>query len=215
MRPSLRSLADRALDIVWRAPRGLGRPVAAAAWDEAFANGEWAHLDGIAEAPHYAVVRGYAVKLRSPAVILDVGCGTGTLRAQFADGDVAGYTGFDASGEAIQAAEDRLFPASRFMVGDFDTFEPPRDHDIVIFNESLYYSTDPGATFQRYWRRLPSHGACIVSMFDSSMRSSAIWRRIEQHAMPRHWSRVVNEQGLAWRIKVFLKAPQPPAAPHR
>lgn len=212
MSASFRRIADRALDLVWRAPRGFGRPVSADNWDQAFAHGEWDHLEGIAEAPHYAIVRGYAVKCRSPASILDVGCGTGVLRSSFADTEVLSYTGLDASKEAVRVADERGYRASQFVVADFDEFQPGAEHDIVIFNESLYYATDPGATFLRYWQRLPAHGACIVSMFDSSMRSSAIWRRVEQHATPRHWSRVVNEQELAWRIKVFLKAaPRSPA----
>jgi trans-aconitate methyltransferase len=209
---SIKKIADRALDLAWRAPRGMGKPVSAADWDQAFKQGEWDHLEGMAEAPHYSIVRGYAVKVKSPASVLDVGCGTGVLRTHFADADVSNWVGIDASQEGVKTANAKGYGASRFEVADFDQYQLIESHDLVIFNESLYYAADPSATFMRYWDKIPAHGACIVSMFDSSMRAGAIWRRLEQSVTAHHASRVVNEQDLAWRIKIFLKS-APPAKP--
>lgn len=201
----LRKVANAFYDRLWRAPRGLGRPIAASAWDINFASGNWEYLSNLSETSRYAIIHNYAVRLISPARILDIGCGAGVLRSFFDGDEVTSYVGLDLSNEAIRLSESKDFPSTSFLVADFDEHVPDPAHDIVIFNESIGYATDPGETFRRYWSALPQGKVCIISTHDYDIRSRAAWKRIERHARPRYTSRLINEQGQVWDIKVFIK----------
>jgi trans-aconitate methyltransferase len=158
----------------------------------------------MSEVAHYSVIHGYAVAIKSPATIIDIGCGAGILRSYFREAEIGNYTGVDISSEAIRMCAERKFPSSQFIVADFDDYVPML-HDIVIFNESIGYARDPAATFRRYWGELPIGGACIISMHEYGMRSRASWRRIERCTKPVFTTRLVNEKHQVWDVKVFLK----------
>ena len=202
----LRKIAIAAHDRLWRAPRGLGRPISSTEWNRDFAAGNWNYLSNLSETSRYAIIHNYAVRLISPARILDIGCGTGVLRSFFAENEIASYVGLDISSEAIRLSNANHYPSSTFLVSDFDQNEPVSSHDIVIFNESIGYAKDPGETFRRYWSALPQGGISIISMHDYDLRSRAAWNRIERHYTPRYTSKLVNELGQIWDVKVFAKA---------
>ena len=202
---SVRRVAREIYDRFWRGPQGYGRPVEAAVWDREFASGGWTYLSDMSETSRYAIIHNYIAKWKVPVSILDIGCGQAILRSFFSDAEIVSYIGIDLSKEAIRVAMERRFFASSFLVANFDEYKPDTSHNVIIFNESISYANDPGATFQKYWSALPAGGACIVSIYDYDMRSKAAWRRIRRHATPQFTSKLINEKGQAWGIKFFLK----------
>ncbi len=203
----LKKIANAFHDRLWRAPRGLGRPIAASAWDINFASGNWEYLSNLSETSRYAIIHNYAVRLISPARILDIGCGAGVLRSFFDEDEFVSYVGLDLSGEAIRLSKSRNFPSTSFLVVDFDEYVLDTAHDIIIFNESIGYAADPGKTFKRYWDTLPQGKIVIISTHDYDIRSRASWKRIERHAKPQYSSKLINEQGQIWDVRVFIKEP--------
>jgi len=183
----------------------LGRPISATAWDRDFAAGNWEYLSDLSETARYAIIHNYAVRLHTPARILDIGCGAGVLRSFFAENEIVRYVGLDISSEAIRLSNSKNFPNTSFLISDFDGYVSDQEDDIVIFNESIGYSADPGETFRKYWCALPQGKVCIISMHDYDIRSRAAWKRIVRYAKPRYSSKLINENEQAWDIKVFVK----------
>jgi trans-aconitate methyltransferase len=205
MSMTIRQLASRIYDRLFRGLRGFGRPVPASVWDKDFADGKWAHLSDIAETTRYAIVHNYIVRCKSPASVLDIGCGTGVLRERFSEAEVARYTGIDVSQEAVRTTLAKGFTRSSFVVANFDEYQPEGGYDAIVFNESIGYASDPGETFDRYWKLLSAGGICVVSLYDFDARTRAGWKRIERMSQPRYSTRQINEKGQAWDIKVFVK----------
>jgi SAM-dependent methyltransferase len=80
--------------------------------------------------------------------------------------------------------------------------------DIVIFNESIYYAPDPLKMFDTYWRFVKPSGTIIVSIFDTGLRTAAIWRRLERRIPSTHSTRLSNELKQTWDVRVFIKIPE-------
>jgi 2-polyprenyl-3-methyl-5-hydroxy-6-metoxy-1,4-benzoquinol methylase len=122
---------------------------------------------------------GYCQHL-APATILDAGCGEGLLAAKLRLLDYERYLGLDISAAAIARANDNLGDSrTGFEVTDLHSFESPDRFDTIIFNQSLYYLTDPAAVLARYAAMLEPGGHVIISMADSP-RTRALWPLVEQ-----------------------------------
>ena len=128
------------------------------------------------------------------------------LRSFFSDKEIDKYCGLDISEAAAQLFRARQFQRSIFIVADFDEYQFDGQYNIIVFNEAIGYARDPSATFCKYFKRLPRDGVCVISMHDYDIRSRAAWRRIERHLKPQYTSRLINEKGQAWDIKVFEKS---------
>ena len=122
---------------------------------------------------------GYCQHL-APATILDAGCGEGLLAAKLRLLGYARYLGLDISAAAIARANDNLGDSrTGFEVTDLHSFESPDRFDAIIFNQSLYYLTDPAAVLTRYATMLAPGGHFILSMADQP-RTRALWPLVEQ-----------------------------------
>jgi hypothetical protein len=190
---------------VWRAPRGIGRPQAAAEWDREYGDGTWRLLDSTEQIGHYALIAAYVSQLfvSSPPSIVDVGCGHGRLYHFLRRSPYRNYVGLDLSATAIaEAAATSSCENARFEVADFTTWKPAGRHDVIIFNESIYYARDPIAQLERYAEHLSNGGVFVLSIMQSSM-NAGIARRIRNRFPILHCSTIRNEHGETWQVLVI------------
>jgi 2-polyprenyl-3-methyl-5-hydroxy-6-metoxy-1,4-benzoquinol methylase len=153
--------------------------VDAAAWDREYRDGAWDYLSGIESVAGLAAVMGYCQHL-APASILDAGCGEGLLAEKLRLLDYEYYLGIDLSQEAVNRASQKLGSMrTEFQLADLHRFESPRRFDAIIFNQSLYYLSDPAAVLQRYADMLEPNGHFIISMADMP-RTRALWPLVDK-----------------------------------
>ena len=186
---------------IWEGRQGYGKPVGVGVWDRQFSEGEWKGLTGPQEAAHYAVIAGYLPFLHPKPAVLDAGCGQGVLAGHVLQRPCERYLGIDISREAVDQARLHC-PQAQFEEGCLETFTASPEFDVIILNESIYYTRDPLGTFQRLQAMLRLPGAIIVSMCEYGHNKS-IWGRLEQWSQPVWATRVSNEIGQGWNIKVF------------
>jgi SAM-dependent methyltransferase len=200
---------------LWHAPRGIGRsPQAATEWDREYCDGKWRKLDSTEQLGHYALIAAYVHQLfaASPPSIVDVGCGHGRLHQLLRRHPYRSYVGLDLSAAAIaEAAQATTCDKTRFEVADFTTWTPPSRHDVIIFNESIYYARDPIAQLERYAAHLNDGGVLVLSIVQSSM-NAGIARRIRSRFPTLHCSTVRNEHGETWQVTVISRDATAPAA---
>jgi len=153
------------------------------AWDREYREGSWDYLSGIENVAGLAAVMGYTQHL-GPRTILDAGCGEGLLAAKLRLLDYENYLGLDISKAAIARANANLGDArTHFEVTDLHNFESGRQFDAIIFNQSLYYLSDPQAVLKRYAAMLSPGGHFIISMADMP-RTRVLWPLVEDVLKP-------------------------------
>lgn len=181
-------------------------PKPKAAWDEQYASGGWDFLNGVAELGHYSVIVGYAAWFRPGGAVLDVGCGAGVLHDRFLSVGYDTYTGVDISEVAIDGLRRRDLPGTSFVAIDAEEFDPQRTFDVVVFNESITYFTDPIGQFERYLGFVGSEGIAIVSCHVQSARAQAVLRDLEAT-----WDVLdaceVSRGATSWRVVAFSGRP--------
>lgn len=180
-------------------------PKSREAWNSQYASGGWDFLSGIEELAHYSVIVGYASWFRPRGAVLDVGCGSGVLHDRFLTVGYGGYVGVDISDVAVQTLRDRGLPGAEFVAVDAETFTPTAAVDVLVFNESLTYFTDPAGQFERYMGHLAPGGVAIVSCHLQSPRAAAVLRELEER-----WTTLdateVRHGRTSWRVVAFAEA---------
>lgn len=187
----------------------------AEAWDAQFRDGAWKYLDSGAQVAHYAVIAGYVQLLFERPRILDAGCGHGRLYQLMRHQPHARYDGFDVSSVAIETARGLADERAQFAVGTFD--EPPAGGadakwDVIIFNESLYYAPRPIEVLRRFASYLSEGGAFVISQNARKRRHHALWRAIAIGHKTRFSSRIKNELGQMWDVRVVVPERALPSA---
>ncbi len=165
----------------WESASGRGDiPQDPSRWNEQYGRGRWDFLEGIEEMAHYAVIVGYATLLKPHSFVLDVGCGAGVLHERFKAVGYEGYTGVDISEVAVRSLQESAPSNASFFTADAATFTPPVTYDVIVFNESITYFSDPVAVFARYQGFLSPGGVVIVSCHIQSARAQAILRALKR-----------------------------------
>ena len=166
-----------------------------------FRGDAWDHLESLVELPHYAVVAGYVRYCAERGVVWDIGCGAGRLLSLL-EPHFLTYVGVDISDEAIRLASARKVPGTRFYRGSFEHWTPTERADVIVFNESIYYASNPASMLEKYSRYLNADGRIIVSAVYYRHRR-AMWRRMEKTLPLITASIVENTDQNRWRIGVF------------
>jgi SAM-dependent methyltransferase len=202
LRKILRRLRYEIID----APRGRGRGWPSAVWDAQFARGDWDQLYSVGQVGHYMIIVGYVLHYGGPTpLILDAGCGQGRLLSILKLCRLKDYLGVDISPKAIELARSLAVENSRFVVANFEEWEPDSRFDLVIFNESLYYAKDPCKVLRSFQPGLTESGKFIVSLHHYG-NHRAIWRDIESKYSVLSAFTVTNDQKRwRWTVKVLNK----------
>jgi SAM-dependent methyltransferase len=174
----------------------------AEAWNAQFRAGHWRYLDSGAQVAHYAVIAGYVSQLFERPRILDVGCGNGRLHRILKPLAYATYHGFDVSTVAIDAARALADDRSSFAVASFEDTMTGQ-WDVIIFNESLYYSPRPIDVLRRCESCLAEGGVFIISMHARKRRNRGIWRAAAIGHDTVLSSQIRNELGQIWDVRVL------------
>jgi SAM-dependent methyltransferase len=184
---------------------------ASTVWDEQYRSGKWKALGSASEAAHNLVVAAYAASGQER--VLDVGCGSGGLVPALQRFGYNRYLGIDLSAVAVAAAASHARENTAFRVVDGDKLDAADTYDSIVFNETLYYFTDPVETLRRYQRLLAPGGRFVVSMADvGSLRDALlkhrIWRGLEADYRVADETIVYRRGAVAWTIRVL--APRHP-----
>ena len=115
--------------------------------------GHWRGLDCSGQQPRYEAIRRHL-----HGSVLDIGCGTGILAEH-----CGYYTGVE---PALEAARTAAASGAEIYNTSAEAFDlQGREWDVVLFNESLYYSSRPLALLAKYRRALRPGGKMIISIF--------------------------------------------------
>jgi 2-polyprenyl-3-methyl-5-hydroxy-6-metoxy-1,4-benzoquinol methylase len=172
-----------------------------ATWDMEYEAGKWkTRFEELTEMPRYAVIAGYSMTINPAASVLDIGCGAGHLWSWLRQESQHRYLGVDISGVAIQQARQRaLSSRAEFRVGNATTFTPDDRFDVIVFNEVLYYLTQPELALQRYENFLTPKGVFVVSMCRSA-EALRTWRRCTTRLNVLDEVRVSSSNALEWHV---------------
>jgi 2-polyprenyl-3-methyl-5-hydroxy-6-metoxy-1,4-benzoquinol methylase len=177
-------------------------------WEGEYDNGSWNHLENPRELVRYSAVIGYYNHYRPGGSVLDVGCGAGVLQRRLRLFGYAYYLGIDLSERAIAQAQ-RLAndPRAEFRWADTELYTPQDTFDVIIFNEVLYYLTDPVGVVQRLASALSPEGIAVISMLRRAS-GKRIWQALDRVVRIEDAVQVRNQNGVTWDIKIFRRSEQ-------
>jgi SAM-dependent methyltransferase len=136
-------------------------------WDREFATGHWNFIDNTAGDCVYPYLEKYARN----GSILDLGCGPGNTANEVANSAYQTYLGVDISEVALNKGRKRSIEVDRasknsFELGDFISYVPRQQFDVILFRESMYHvpSHTVKPMLRRYAAYLKPGGVFVVRM---------------------------------------------------
>jgi len=182
-----------------------------AKWEQQFRQGVWDVLKSVAEVPRYGAICAYLKYLDRPISLLDVGCGEGLI-LKFCDREwLHHYSGLDISQEALNKITT-LLPGDNLICSSVEEFSTEQRFDVILFNEVLYYTTDPYSQLVKFKKYLNPGGFFLVSTFKSLglfARNSRNLRLVWQLISDCKW-KIIDDvviknasRGLSWRIALI------------
>jgi SAM-dependent methyltransferase len=140
-------------------------------WDKEYSEEKWSfayNTGGDCVYPHLE-------RHSAAGSILDIGCGSGNTATEMAETSYRSYLGVDISEAALAKARRRSQECGRqnknsFECGDFLTYAPTGQYDVILFRESMYHVPlgKVKATLDRYSAYLKNGGVFVVRLFASS-----------------------------------------------
>jgi SAM-dependent methyltransferase len=140
-------------------------------WDKEYSSERWAfayNTVGDCVYPHLE-------RHTANGSILDIGCGSGNTATEMAETSYRSYLGVDISEAALAKARRRSQECGRgeknsFECGDFLTYVPTGQYDVILFRESMYHVplSKVKETLDRYSVYLKDGGVFVVRLFASS-----------------------------------------------
>ncbi len=175
-----------------------------AKWNRQYDAGAWDYMEELDQAPRYAVVVEYIARLTERARVLDVGCGTGILRRRLPGEAFSAYLGIDISDAAIAAATALEDERTRFRAVDLRDFDTAERFDAIVFNEVLYYLTEPETMLRRAAARWLAPGGIVVISMNATENRVFDWSALERGFRLLHATRTTSlNSGKAWVARVL------------
>jgi trans-aconitate 2-methyltransferase len=135
------------------------------------------------------------VPLETASRVVDLGCGTGNMTAilkqRFPAADVTGVDG----AETMLAKARAAVPDCRFEQGDFATWTPSAQPDLIFSNAALHWVTNHETLFPRLISVLAPSGILAVQM--PSMHDAPLRALQNEVAHQGPWSRYLDDAGYA------------------
>jgi 2-polyprenyl-3-methyl-5-hydroxy-6-metoxy-1,4-benzoquinol methylase len=169
-------------------------------WNIKYFQGKWNFMEY--EDVRYQTIQEMISKSNlSNASILDLGCGFGTL-CKHLKNDYKRYLGVDLSSNVINKAKKRKYPNSEFISKNIQEYIPNEKHDVIIFNEVIYYLDNPVNELIRYANYLSKEGFIIISIY--GIREDLI-EKFKKILYLENQIIASKETDLFWGISKFTK----------
>lgn len=161
-------IAQRILTIMHSALKSYGpSKIKRLLWDKEYSGDKWNFADNTVGDCVYSHLERHAAN----GSILDLGCGTGNTSTELAANVYRTYVGVDISEVCLSKATKRTEESGRadknqFVRGDFLSYAPTQQFDVILFRESMYHVPlgKIKSTLDHYSRYLRDGGVFIVRM---------------------------------------------------
>ena len=175
-------------------------------FDLQFTNKKWDGLRSLAELGRYSIIVGYVRYFTRDAAILDLGCGEGILQQKFAPSDYAQYVGVDFSKVAIDSAQALANGKTKFVTGDLNHLNIEGSFDVIIYNESINYLSDPPGAVKALFPHLKEGGIVIISLVDKHGNEQTwLWEKLGTVLDLVERTKVTNLEGNSWTVQVYRR----------
>lgn len=165
---------------------------------------KWEGMRDIADLGRYSIIVGYTKHFCKNARILDLGCGEGILLEKFHEMDYSGYVGIDFSDVAIANAKKLESDRVKFIVGDLNKLSVTGTFDVIIYNESLYYMSNPKDAVRALFSHLSPGGIFIFSMVDKHGKErTGLWSALDEILDVIEQTKVINSAEDSWTVRVY------------
>jgi 2-polyprenyl-3-methyl-5-hydroxy-6-metoxy-1,4-benzoquinol methylase len=185
-------------------------------WEDEYESGLWNRLHGSQEFARYTLVSGYIQRSRRQVSLLDIGCGEGVILKHLNLDLVGEYTGIDIA----QTALDKIAPKrgqDRYICSSLENYLPDAKWDVVLFNEVLYYTSDPVAQLKKFESSLKKNGCYVISMYRKNnplAYNNCCIRAVRRHIRLAGYliedavELAKNDRSAAWQIFVVRPSPK-------
>ena len=173
-------------------------------FNQQYEKSNWEGLKGLGELGRYSIIVGYAYYFFKAPSILDLGCGEGILQERLAATNYTSYLGIDFSEVAIANAKKLENSNTFFAVGDLNYYTAEGIYDLIIYNESLYYLSNPAEVVSKLFPHLSKDGLFIFSLVDKhGKEQTGLWETLATILHLLESTKVTNSAGHLWTINVY------------
>jgi len=133
-------------------------------WERDYKSGVWDRLTDNKDSIHCKIVASYVQKKGTKQSVLDAGCGAGGILKHLDLNLIDKYTGVDIA----QTALDKIAPKrsqDEYICSSLEDYIPNGQWDVILFNEVLYYMSDPVAQIRRFENSLKPEGFFVIAMY--------------------------------------------------
>ena len=168
-----------------------------------YLTGQWNTLKSPFEYERFNALVELTAEYVKGASILEVGSGEGLLLPKIST-DYDYFLGIDISEIAISRANLMKSDKVSFIRADFENFVPDRKFDLIIFNESLYYSKKPVEVLERYKSFLCGYKIIATSIHENRLGLRLV-KYMQDHYQCLDSKQTKNIRGR-WYCNIFRMA---------